>query len=100
MAWYMKSGTDVVGYTYLSDVHCPRCTLGLIGTVATLPPSPEVLESEIRSFGTEVRDLADPEDPRWRDSGTVPLPIFQSDDLADDDGNPYRCAGCREVLGD
>jgi hypothetical protein len=91
--------TDVVGFAYLADEWCPRCTLGLIGSVSTLPPLPAIVESEIKLYGTEIRDLdVAGEDPRWRDSDTIPQPIFNGDDARDNNGRARTCAGCYEPL--
>lgn len=91
--------TDVVGFAYLAEEWCPRCTLGLIGAVATLPPRPAIVESEIKLYGTEIRDLdAEGEDPRWRNSGTIPQPIFNGEDARDENGRARTCAGCHEPL--
>lgn len=105
MAWngteyvhhYGGHATDIVGYAYCADTYCPRCTLALMGSVSTLPPRQAIVESEIRIWGAEIRDLTDPEDPRWRDSDMIPQPIFLND-ACDEDDKPYTCASCHEGL--
>jgi hypothetical protein len=93
---YGGHSTDVVGYAYNTEEWCPSCTLLLVGS----PPSarPEDLEREIRLYGETIRDLVDPEDPRWKDSTVIPQPIFSGGDAYDDDGRPRACAGCHEEL--
>ncbi len=96
---YQPHGTDIAGYSYCTEEWCPRCTMTLMGA-SSFGTDPETQEAEIREYGRTIRDLADPEDPRWKDSDTIPQPIFRSDDLADEDGTPRRCAGCREDLAE
>lgn len=100
MPSYRPRATDVVAYAYCADEYCPACALAMTGASHRADLTPEALEREIGEMGRVLYDMTDPEDPRWKDSNTIPQPILRSEGLTDEDGSPRRCAGCHEELGD
>jgi hypothetical protein len=88
--------TDVVGYVWNTEEFCPSCTLKGLGLLTTGLPTPLLLESQIQIYGLEYG--LEEDDPRWKDTGVIPQPIFNGEEAYDEDGRARQCASCHEQL--
>jgi hypothetical protein len=81
------AGTDIVGYTFQADNHCPPCAAQAVGWDGTGDPHAHI-ESAGQAKGIDVFN------ERSFDSGDWPKVIFNSQ--VEDSGE--RCGTCHELL--
>lgn len=101
---YTFHATDIVGYTYQADNHCPSCTEGFFQSDA--PNDPTLTEESILDAAARVRGI-DRGDEGSFDSGDFPKVIFANqvhDGCTTDNGYAPgqcadRCGTCGETLG-
>ena len=96
MTYYGTHATDIVGYTYQADNHCPGCMRDMAQSMAEQAGLPRGTQ-----WGNTEQILAEvakgkginQEDERSFDSGDFPKVIFGS--MVEDD---ERCGSCGETL--
>lgn len=85
--------TAVVGFAWRTEDYCPRCTLDGMGMATTGPVRYGAsLEGEIEIWAAENGLV------NMRETTEVPQPIYDTDDVMDNDGRARRCCRCHEPL--
>lgn len=93
---YGTHATDIVGYSYQADIHCPPCIVDIFRSQGRTKVAPTSIGVEAALNHAAQLEGVNREDERSFDSAEFPKVIFGSQVESSDE----RCGGCGEPLID